>query len=143
MGRKEKPKAKAIEDEEVGELNDDLDGVSTPLLVFSSDDNDDEANQDLSLKIVEKALRMREAKLSPNDAVLNGIDCVDSPLQQPELAVAQTGAGLDGPEGIAALEVMEKEKTTELKVDSGDQRVSLIPRLASSIFDFFVCCFYV
>lgn len=133
MGRKEKPKAKAIEDEEVGEVNDNLNGASTPSLVFSSDD--EEANQDLSLKIVEKAMRMRSAKLAPNDAVFNGSGCVESPSQQPELAVAQTDVVSDVPSGIAALEdVVAKEKKTKLRIESGDQSVCLIPCLASTIF---------
>lgn len=74
----------ARDHEQVAEINDNLDGASTPSLVFSSDDDDEEANQDLSLKIVEKAMRTREAKLSPNDDVS------------------------DEPSGPAAFEVMEE-----------------------------------
>jgi len=77
-GRKEKSKAKARDHESI----DNLDRASTPSLVFSaSDDDDEEANQDLSLKIVEKALRTRESKLTSNDAVL--------PPQQPEILMPQ------------------------------------------------------
>jgi len=66
-GRKEKSKAKARDHESI----DNLDRASTPSLVFSgSDDDDEEANQDLSLKIVEKALRTRESKLPPQQSEL-------------------------------------------------------------------------
>jgi len=77
-GRKEKSKAKARDHESI----DNLDRASTPSLVFSgSDDDDEKANQDLSLKIVEKALRSRESKLTSNDTVL--------PPQQSELPMPQ------------------------------------------------------
>ncbi|CAI8597771.1 unnamed protein product [Vicia faba] len=124
MAKKEKSKANATEHEQDGEINDNFDGASTPSLMFSSDDDDEEANQDLSLRIVEKALRNREAKLAPNDAVLNSIDSsLDFPWQQSEFKVKQTDAVLDGSSGVAAWEVMEEEKTTKLMVDSGDSSV--------------------
>ncbi|XP_050870615.1 cold shock protein 1 isoform X2 [Lathyrus oleraceus] len=120
MGKKEKSKANAREHEQVGEATDNLDGASTPSLVFSSDDDDDEANQDLSLRIVEKALRAREAKLATNDAVLNGVDSsLVSPSQQSEFKVMQSDGVLDGSSGITAWEMMEEKKTTKLMVDSG------------------------
>ncbi|XP_061348783.1 uncharacterized protein LOC133294142 isoform X2 [Gastrolobium bilobum] len=120
MGRKEKQKTKAIDHQENCEGNNNLDGASTPSLVFSSDD--EEANQDLSLKIVEKALRMRGVKLAPNDDISNGDGGVVSSLQQPELAVMQIDDDLDGPNGIAASQVMESKKT-KLRVESYDQNV--------------------
>ncbi|CAK8566897.1 unnamed protein product [Lathyrus sativus] len=120
----EKKENKAKEHGQVGKISDNLDGASTPSLVFSSDDDDEEANQDLSLRIVEKALRAREAKLAPNDAVLNGISSsLVSPSQQSEFKVMQSDAVLDGSSGITAWEVMEEKKTTKLMVDSGDSSV--------------------
>lgn len=120
MGRKEKSKSKAVV-----ELHDDqFTGASTPSLVFSSDE--DEANQDLSLKIVEKAMRMREAKCAtPSDHV--------SLSQTLEFAVARNVVP-DVPSAIADSEVKEKKKTTKLKIDTRDERVSFIPCLAHSIF---------
>lgn len=135
MAKKEKSRPNATEHEQLNETSDNLDGASTPSLVFSSDDDDDEANQDLSLKIVEKALRNREAKLAPNDAVLNGIDSsLVSPSQQFEFKEMQSDTVLDGSSGIAPWEVVEEKKTTKLMVDSGDSSVRLIPCLPSSIF---------
>ncbi|WJX38941.1 hypothetical protein P8452_26548 [Trifolium repens] len=120
MGRKEKSKAKVRDHEQLDELSDNLDGASTPSLVFSGDDDDDdeEANQDLSLKIVEKALRTREAKLTPNDAVFNGIGS-----QQSEFAATQNDDVLDGTNGIADLEAMEEKKMENLMVEAGNQSV--------------------
>ncbi|XP_027344280.1 zinc finger CCHC domain-containing protein 7-like isoform X2 [Abrus precatorius] len=115
MGRKEKLKAKALEHAE----EDNVDGALTPSLVFSSDD--DEANQDLSLKIVEKALRMRATKLATNDVVLNGAGGVVSSLHKPELVVPQNDGVCDGPSGIAASEVRE-EKKTKLKVIMAEEQ---------------------
>jgi len=125
MGRKEKQNAKAI-DEEHDVVN--FNGASTPSLVFSSDD--DEANQDLSLKIVEKAMRMRAAKHAPNDDV-------SSPFsQKSELAVPLNDVVSDLPSAIADSEVTEKKKTAKLKREAaGDQSVSLIPCLAYSFFE--------
>jgi len=121
MGRKEKAKAKAIEENGDNHFG----GASTPSLVFSSDDDD--ANQDLSLKIVEKAMRIRAAKrAAPNDNV--------SSSQTLELSVARNVGVLDVPSAIADSEVTEKKKTTKLKIETGDQRVSLIPCLSHSIF---------
>ncbi|KAL5193672.1 Cellular nucleic acid-binding protein [Glycine soja] len=113
MGRKEKQNAKAI-DEEHDVVN--FNGASTPSLVFSSDD--DEANQDLSLKIVEKAMRMRAAKHAPNDDV-------SSPFsQKSELAVPLNDVVSDLPSAIADSEVTEKKKTAKLKREAaGDQSV--------------------
>jgi len=121
MGRKEKLKSKAIEDH--GDTH--FSGGSTPSLVFSSDD--DEANQDLSLKIVEKAMRMRAAKRdAPNDDV--------SSSRTPELAVARNVGVSDVPSAIADSEVTKKKKTTKkLKIETGDERVSIVPCLAHSI----------
>jgi hypothetical protein len=119
MGRKEKSKAKVRDHEQLDDLSDNLDGASTPSLVFSGDDDDDEeANQDLSLKIVEKALRTREAKLTPNDAVSNGIGS-----QQSEFAVTQNDDVLGGTNGIADLEAMEEKKMENLMVEAGNQSV--------------------
>lgn len=110
MGRKEKAKAKAIEENGDNHFG----GASTPSLVFSSDDDD--ANQDLSLKIVEKAMRIRAAKrAAPNDNV--------SSSQTLELSVARNVGVLDVPSAIADSEVTEKKKTTKLKIETGDQRV--------------------
>lgn len=135
MGKKEKSKANAREHEQVGEATDNLDGASAPSLVFSSDDDDDEANQDLSLRIVEKALRAREAKLATNDAVLNGVDSsLVSPSQQSEFKVMQSDGVLDGSSGITAWEMMEEKKTTKLMVDSGFSSVRLMLCLVSSNF---------
>lgn len=105
-GRKEKSKAKARDDESI----DNLDRDSTPSLVFSgSDDDDEEANQDLSLKIVEKALRTRESKLTSNDAVL--------PPQQSDLLMPQMDdASIEPNQSVliaAQQEVEEIIKTTE------------------------------
>ncbi|KAL5148504.1 DNA-binding protein HEXBP [Glycine soja] len=112
MGRKEKQNTKAIEEERD---QDNFNGASTPPLVFSSDD--DEANQDLSLKIIKKAMRMRTAKHAPNDDV-------SSPFsQKPDLALPPSGGVSDGPSAIADSEVMEKKKTAKLKVEAGDQSV--------------------
>ncbi|MCH98818.1 zinc finger CCHC domain-containing protein 7-like [Trifolium medium] len=120
MGRKEKSKATARDHEQLDEISDNLDGASTPSLVFSGDDDDDdeEANQDLSLKIVEKALRTREAKLAPNDAGLNGIGS-----QQSEFTVTQNDDVLGGMNGITDLEVMKEKKMENLMVESGNQSV--------------------
>ncbi|KAK7306670.1 hypothetical protein VNO77_44622 [Canavalia gladiata] len=112
MGRKEKLKAKAIEHE------DNFNGASTPSLIFSSDD--EEANQDLSLKIVEKALRMRAAKLASNDDGLNGGEVSSS--KKSELTLAQNDGVLDGSRAVAASEVREK-KQSKLKVEAGDPSV--------------------
>ncbi|CAJ2651400.1 unnamed protein product [Trifolium pratense] len=121
MGREEKSKAKARDHEQqLDEISDNLDGASTPSLVFSGDEDDDdeEANQDLSLKIVEKALRTREAKLAPNDAVLNDIGS-----QQSEFTVTQNDDVLGGLNGVADMEVMEEKKMENLTVESGNQSV--------------------
>ncbi|KAL2322228.1 hypothetical protein Fmac_026607 [Flemingia macrophylla] len=115
MGRREKPRAKAIEHDDT----DNVTGASTPPLVFGSDDDDDEANQDLSLKIVEKALRMRKAKNKPNDDVFDA--AVVSSSQKPELAVPQNDGVSDVPTAVAGSEVPKKKKTTKLKAEAGDQ----------------------
>ncbi|KAF7815412.1 zinc finger CCHC domain-containing protein 7-like [Senna tora] len=76
--------------------------ASSSLLFQSSDD--EEANEDLSLKIVEKALRMREAKLKPNDGVLDGEGGVDV--------------------GVDAAEIKTKRKKKKAKkVESEDRTV--------------------
>ncbi|XP_058787291.1 uncharacterized protein LOC131661703 [Vicia villosa] len=127
MAKKEKSRPNATEHEQLNETSDNLDGASTPSLVFISDDDDEEANQDLSLRIVEKARRNREAKLAPNDTVLNGVDSsLVSPSQQFEFKEIQSDAVLDEPSGIASWEVMEEKKTTKLIVDSGDSSVIII-----------------
>ncbi|QCD79182.1 zinc finger CCHC domain-containing protein 7-like [Vigna unguiculata] len=109
MGRKEKPKSKAME-----ERGDDHFTGASPSLVFSSDD--DEANQDLSLKIVEKAMRMRAAKhAAPSDDVLSS--------QTLELAVVRNVSVSDVPSAIADSEVKEKKKITKLKIEIGDESV--------------------
>lgn len=136
MGRKEKPKAK--------EANGDLNGGSTPPFVFSSDD--DEANQDLSLKIVEKAIRMRTAKLASNDTVSNGGGGggVVLPSQQSELAAALSDGVLDRPSVIAGSQVKEKKKKkkTVLTVESGDQGVCLVSCLTFHCFDEIALVFF-
>ncbi|TKY45856.1 Gag polyprotein [Spatholobus suberectus] len=121
MGRKEKTNAKAIITEHE---QDNFNGASTPSIVFSSDD--DEANQDLSLKIVEKALRKRVAKHAPNDGVLNAPGGVVSFSRKPELAVAPNDGVWVGPGAVADSEVTEKKKTTKLKAEAGDQSVVVI-----------------
>lgn len=105
MARKEKQKAK-VEYEEDAE-NDKK--ASSSLAVVSSDD--EEANEDLSLKIVEKALRMREAKLVPNDGVVDGDGGGDISVDSAEVK-------------------MKRKKKKVKKVESGDQSVSIVLCLA-------------
>ncbi|KAK7401181.1 hypothetical protein VNO78_12502 [Psophocarpus tetragonolobus] len=111
MGRREKLSAKALAEEHEND--------SVKPLVFSSDD--DEANQDLSLKIVEKAMRMRSAKRAPNDDVSGGAATLSSPKS--ELALHQNDGVSDVPSVIAVSEVTEKKRVTKLKVEAGDQSV--------------------
>ncbi|KAK7316580.1 hypothetical protein RJT34_00146 [Clitoria ternatea] len=121
MGRREKQKAKVIE---LDHDEDNLNAASTPSLVFSSDD-DGEANEDLTLKIVEKALRMRANKLPLNRDVSNGAAGAVSisSSQKPQAAVPQNDTASDIPNGIAdSSKVVEKKKTT-LKVETGNQSV--------------------
>ena len=76
MGKREKRKAKLdLEEEDEAEPSGSA-KPSNSFLGLSSDDNDDDeaANEDLSLKIVEKALLMRAAKLVPDAAAADGGD---------------------------------------------------------------------
>ncbi|CAJ1975529.1 unnamed protein product [Sphenostylis stenocarpa] len=124
MGHREKRNARVAENgvqREAGRakelkehIEDDLSGTCTPSLVFSSDD-DEEANQDLSLKIVEKAMRMRAAK---HATLKDGV----SSSQTPE-PVTQNNSVSDAPSAIGDSEVMEKKKTIKLMVEAGDRSV--------------------
>ncbi|XP_062096986.1 uncharacterized protein LOC133802652 [Humulus lupulus] len=75
MGKRENQRGKLNR-----ELVEEEDRVQTPhksSFLISDDDDEDEANEDLSLKIVEKALLMRAAKLVPDDGVSFPSDGVD------------------------------------------------------------------
>ena len=69
MGRRERRKAKLdLEEEEEAEPIGSTKPSNSFLVLSTDDDNDEAANEDLSLKIVEKALLMHAAKLVPNTA---------------------------------------------------------------------------
>ncbi|KAF4361833.1 hypothetical protein F8388_003154 [Cannabis sativa] len=77
MGKREFQRGKL--DREFVEEDDRVQTPNKSVVNISDDDEEDEANEDLSLKIVEKALLMRAAKLVPDDAVSfssNGVDSV-------------------------------------------------------------------
>lgn len=67
----------------------------------SSDDDDKEANEDLSLKIVEKALSMRAAKPVPDGDEPNGFDGV---LDPPRTSSSQEVEVVAGPSKVAKSE---------------------------------------
>ncbi|KAM6551569.1 hypothetical protein CsatB_001377 [Cannabis sativa] len=77
MGKREFQRGKL--DREFVEEDDRVQTPNKSVVNISDDDEEDEANEDLSLKIVEKALLMRAAKLVPDDPVSfssNGVDSV-------------------------------------------------------------------
>ncbi|KAJ7960363.1 zinc finger CCHC domain-containing protein 7-like [Quillaja saponaria] len=108
MGGREKQKAKLNDGEEERLEN----GVmASKSMVVSSDD--EEANEDLSLKIVEKALLMRAAKLVSNDVVLDESTCqegsvVDLPyLSSREAEIVAEPSRVNGVEEIVVSEVVD------------------------------------
>ncbi|XLR37300.1 hypothetical protein HN51_024059 [Arachis hypogaea] len=109
MGRKDKQRAKKTEHEEEEEHGSPM--GSTPPLVFEVSSDDEEANEDLSLGIVEKALMRR--KLPRNDVVSNGDDAIilgASSSRQDEVAVARNEGVLN-----EAREVVDVSDSEELK----------------------------
>ena len=83
-------------------LEEDKEGTDSSFVVASSSD-DEEANEDLTLKIEQKAQRLRHARLLQNAAV--------SPAENGDIA-------------------MKKNKTKAMKIESGDQSVSIISMLS-------------
>ncbi|XP_065866901.1 uncharacterized protein [Euphorbia lathyris] len=127
MGRAENLKGK-IEEDGVEELN--------PVIFVSSGDEDDEANEDLSLKIVEKSLLMRAAKVAENenqDVVLVHDNVYDNNNNGGILGVRHIGGivangdGILGEDGLTLsqdAEAVTKKRRKKKKVKNiktGDQ----------------------
>ena len=154
MGRKEKPKAKKTEHED----EDEAANPSTPL-IFEASSDDEEANEDLSLKIVEKALLMR--KLAQKDVVSGGDGVGASSSQQDEVVVARYDGVLDRTRGVVDVSDSEEQKSERKKksrskkkkvkkVESEDQSVSIFPcldcfieRIIVQQKKFVILCFFV
>lgn len=92
MGRRQKPKAKIDHQEDEEGAN------SSRSVIYLSSSDDEEANEDLSLKIVEKAMK-RASKTDHNDAVLAGrsavIDLGSSPSEEAEVITDRSGPTTD------------------------------------------------
>lgn len=133
MRRREKQRAKHNREElEEAERNgSDVDKSSKFVFAVSGSDDDEEANEDLSLKIVEKALLMRAAKLVPDS---------DGPVEQNGLldlphSSSQEVEVLPGPTRVAASETgdlqskkiikrVRKKKTNKMEIE--DAAVSIL-----------------
>jgi hypothetical protein len=143
MGRREKRRAKVDLDEE--EKAEDAGKSSKSFLILSSSDDED-AKEDPSLKIVEKSLLMRAAKLAPDDAVLgetsggggsSGVVALSSLSALEEEAVEVTGGvgGSDANVGPGAGDLGRKKVVKRVrkkkikKREVGEQTVSIFTSL--------------
>uniref|UniRef100_A0A2N9HD42 CCHC-type domain-containing protein n=1 Tax=Fagus sylvatica TaxID=28930 RepID=A0A2N9HD42_FAGSY len=136
MGKREKRKAKLdFEEEEEGGAGKSANSV----VLLSDDDGDNEANEDLSLKIVEKSLLMRAAKLVPDDDDVSneslgriggggsssGVVVVSSSssfaLEEEEEEVVEIPSGSHVNEKLVKRERKKKKKLK--KIEIGDQSV--------------------
>lgn len=106
MGRREKQRTKHCRDEFEEAERDKSREKSSKSLVNESSSDDDEANEDLTLKLVEKALLMRAAKLvSDNDGSVELNRC-SGLLDLPPSSSSQEVEFVEGPARIADSEVV-------------------------------------
>ena len=143
MGRRQKPKAKIDHQEDEEGAN------SSRSVIYLSSSDDEEANEDLSLKIVEKAMK-RASKTDHNDAVLAGrsavIDLGSSPSEAAEVITDRSGPTTDDDAEVKSKKKKSrKEKRANKNIENQEKTVSIFilsvcfldPAKAFSFFELF------
>ena len=123
MGKRQRPKVKMDPREDEDAAN------SAKSIIFLSSSDDEEANEDLSLKIVEKAMK-RASRMGHDDAVLAGrsalIDLGSSPSEEAEVITDWSGPTTDDDvETKSKKKKSKKEKRAGKNMENQDKSVSI------------------
>lgn len=121
MGRRQKPRAKLDHQEDEGEAS------SSKSFIFLSSSDDEEANEDLSLKIVEKAIK--RAAMRDQDAILDGrsivVDLVSSASEEAEEVTYRNGPTGDDDAAVKGKKGSRKQRRTNKNLENKEKTVSI------------------
>ncbi|KAF5751672.1 zinc finger CCHC domain-containing protein 7-like [Tripterygium wilfordii] len=134
MAKREKQKAK---DDREEELTNEAEGVIAVNISKEEDDDDAEANEDLSLRIVEKAILIRATR-SNGDADVDGdsiaADLFPSSSRVAEAVIVDTSGTGSGSEAVVDLKPKKRKKTKKSgKIEAGEQSVSNVNKLENVV----------